>query len=488
MKLLLPFLLIAFNASAEFTEFYCQTTGDNLNAGSTTSDSAAFTYASGDWVQSTGVFTPASGNPQSDGVAVGDWASVYPDGSTVAVFVGRVTARDTTTITVSLLAKSGTAPADGTGNRTLKIGGAWDGPDGAVVFPFNFVEGALTNAAGNSPRINVKGTYYAGPLTESGNNGPVWWQGYTNAIDDGGFANFYGSNNVAGYVLLTISGKNRVFSNFQFATNGNSGNTTQHGVLCSSSENLIFNCVAHDMRVSGFAMSAASTFIRCEAWNNNLGNSSSFGGFYSGAAGCIMINCFSHHNLQANSSGFQSDGTQMVLNCISVTNGADGFRGTGDVQLSLVNCVSAFNGGAGVQMVGASGPITDPMNINFINCLFVGNAKSAVTNNAATAYYSGTVMNNGFGSGSVTNALGDVEARLQGVTVTNNVTLELNLTPWMSPVAGDYRITGTRAKAAGFGGFLQTYPVGTWSGTIAYPDIGSAQSSSRIITASAYAQ
>lgn len=66
-----------------YTEFCCRSGGSNLNAGTRKGDStvpgtaADFTYASGSWVSGTGVFTPASGNPQSDGVAVGDFVSIY---------------------------------------------------------------------------------------------------------------------------------------------------------------------------------------------------------------------------------------------------------------------------------------------------------------------------------------------------------------------------------------------------------------------------
>ena len=99
-----------------YTEFCCRSGGSNLNAGTRLGDStepgtsASLTYANGTWVASTGVFSIAIGNPVTDGVAVGDFASVYANGSTVTGFVGRVTARDTTTITVSLTAKSGTPP------------------------------------------------------------------------------------------------------------------------------------------------------------------------------------------------------------------------------------------------------------------------------------------------------------------------------------------------------------------------------------------
>src|SRR5437667_2887639 len=143
-----------------FTNFACRASGSNLNAGTRTGNTtvpgtaAALTYASGTWVQSTGVFTVASGNPSTDGLVAGDFASVYPDAATVTPFVGRVTASSATTITVSLTAKMGTAPVDGTTNTTLKIGGAWKGPNGTSAFPFNLVDLSLTDAAGDFPRVN----------------------------------------------------------------------------------------------------------------------------------------------------------------------------------------------------------------------------------------------------------------------------------------------------------------------------------------------
>jgi hypothetical protein len=66
-----------------YTEFCCRSGGSNLNAGTRTGNTtvpgtaADFTYAGGSWVSGTGVFTVASGNPQSDGVAVGDFVSIY---------------------------------------------------------------------------------------------------------------------------------------------------------------------------------------------------------------------------------------------------------------------------------------------------------------------------------------------------------------------------------------------------------------------------
>ncbi|MEI9971043.1 MAG: hypothetical protein WDO73_02765 [Ignavibacteriota bacterium] len=131
-----------------YTEFYCDpVAGSNLNGGSPIGGAYPFTYAAGAWVSGTGVFTVASGNPLADGVQVGDWASVYSGTPTSTGFVGRVLARDATTITVSLVAKTAFgAPATGTCN--CKIGGPWQGFIGAVSAPATNVGVATMNAAG----------------------------------------------------------------------------------------------------------------------------------------------------------------------------------------------------------------------------------------------------------------------------------------------------------------------------------------------------
>src|SRR5690606_30077270 len=115
-----------------FTEFYIQSTGSDLNAGSTTADAASLTYAGGTFVRATGVFTVASGDPVADGVVVGDWVSIYTTaGATTTKYVAQVTARDATTITTSTTAKYGanTNVSESAGATTLKVGGAHASPE-----------------------------------------------------------------------------------------------------------------------------------------------------------------------------------------------------------------------------------------------------------------------------------------------------------------------------------------------------------------------
>lgn len=80
-------------------------------------------YAGGSWVQSTRVFTPGGAvNPVSEGVAVGDAACVFADAEIGgAAYMARVSARDTTTITLRADAIEGTPPGNGTSDTTLLI-------------------------------------------------------------------------------------------------------------------------------------------------------------------------------------------------------------------------------------------------------------------------------------------------------------------------------------------------------------------------------
>ena len=53
------------------------------------------------------------------------------------------------------------------------------------------------------------------------------------------------------------------------------------------------------------------------------------------------------------------------------------------------------------------------------------------------------------------------------------VTYGANLTPWVDPANGDFRINLAAAKGAGRGTFLQTSA--SYTGTVGFPDIGAAQ-------------
>lgn len=114
-----------------FTEFYISTLGSNLNSGSDNGTNAKFTCVNGNWNISNSNFQPRDGQNPSGNVNVGDFASIYPDGSSVGVYIARITAVQNAVngnITISSGNAAGSAPTNGASNRTIKVGGAWKGP------------------------------------------------------------------------------------------------------------------------------------------------------------------------------------------------------------------------------------------------------------------------------------------------------------------------------------------------------------------------
>ncbi len=65
-----------------------------------------------------------------------------------------------------------------------------------------------------------------------------------------------------------------------------------------------------------------------------------------------------------------------------------------------------------------------------------------------------------------------------------SITYAADVTPWVDPANGDFRITLAAAKSAGRGSFTQTQS--SYTGTIGYPDIGAAQSASTNATTRAF--
>ena len=456
-----------------YTEFCCRSGGSNLNAGTLTGNStepgtsASFTYASGNWVASTGVFTVASGDPQNDGVAVGDFASVYADGSTETGFVGRVTARTTTTITVSLTAKSGTAPTDGTGNRTLRIGGAWAGMSGTSGFPMNFVTNTLTNTSGDFPRVNYKSDQtmsVTAAITPIGAD--TRHQGYTTSYNDLGKAVLRGPTTGLSFILIgTTVGINAILCDFDCAQNG--ATTNNAGVFWNSGGQVI-RSVVHDVRGSGFQTNSTTTFLECEAYACNQSNSASLGGFHATAA-ASFIRCISHDNTGSNANGFYCSGNGVsLLHCVADTNGARGFQLDNNATAVRMVCCDAYNNTSdGIR-------ITSTQNVNVVieNSNIIKNGGWGIATSGA-GKRTATVVNCGFGAGTQANTSGTITG-IDALDEIGTVTYASDVTPWVDPANGDFRINLATAKNAGRGAFTQT--ASSYSGTVGYPDIGAAQS------------
>lgn len=198
-----------------------QTTGNNLNAGSTTSDNALATSTNGNWdTASANRFVAAGGATPFLSVTVGMYASIYLDAATNAVFVSKVTAVDVggTYIEVSKTAnKLGTAPTAGATGRSCKVGGAW--ADTAIMSSL-----FLSQTIDQSTRINVK----AGTYTNTASRSPtatgttallIWWRGYNTTpgdLDD--YSNLAKPLwNCTGSGRYTFAGTFNHFSNIEIA-------------------------------------------------------------------------------------------------------------------------------------------------------------------------------------------------------------------------------------------------------------------------------
>lgn len=460
-----------------YTEFCIRASGSNLNAGTLDgiaepTTAAAFTYSNGSWVSGTGVFTPASGNPQSDGVAVGNFCSVYTDGGSPPAFtsfVGRVTAVSTTTITVSITAKSGTVPTTGS-NITARVGGAWSGPTGSTAFPVNFADGLMTNSSANNLRVNWKNdqTYTVSAQMADNAGGVTVFQGYSATYGDFGKFDLTGGSSGASYNVLSINHNDVEFRDM--ILHGNGATSNAHMVSTSGNRNAFTRCVFHDCRGGGVNTGTSRViFTQCEFYNCNQSNNSGYGGIVCGQA-VTCINCVFHSNTGSNTSGVQSNANNLdhvFDRCIFDSNGQYGLT-INCATLQISDCDFYNNGSDGAFILGNVNH-----NVVIVNCNFVKNTGWGV-NIDNTNPSKGYIVNCGFGTGTQANGSGTTNIGAKSsIENQNNVNYASNLTPWTTPSTGDFRINLATAESAGFGAFTQTAT--SYAGAIAYPDIGSCQ-------------
>jgi hypothetical protein len=455
-----------------FTEFYCDAaSGSNINAGDKTANGVV-TSVNGDWGNAAANrFTAASGTPFS-GVQVGDFASVYLDGATVAVYIARVTAVNGggASIDLSTTAKSGTAPTTGATGRSCTTGGAWKGPNGTDKFPFNFITSAQTNTAGYPPRVNLKnGTDYTTSTSSITHtlNGPVQFEGYTTNEGDGGRAVIANVTTTAAYSILSVSGTNINVHNLIFdGTVFTSGNTV--GVSVTGAECLFCKCVFREFQAGGLNLGAVNTFaVECEAYACNKGNNTNSYGFGASGSG-TFIRCIAHDNTGSNTAGFYHTSTALFISCIADTNGGKGFRVTAAGQCVMLNCDAYNNASDGLNMESSS--LTLCM---LENCNFVKNTGWGVNSSGSATLRNGHIQNCAFGAGTQANGSGNIFTGANGLNVSGTVTYASDVTPWVDPANGDFRINLAAAKGTGRGAFLQT--ASSYAGTVSYPDIGAAQ-------------
>lgn len=451
-----------------FTEFYCNSsTGSNLNGGSGTG-TVKYTSTNGNW-DGTSTFTPADTQLASL-IAVGDFASVYIDGATVGVYIARVvtinqSGGNITSVVLSTTAKAGSAPTSNATARTIKVGGAFQGPNAASWFPFTLASYGNTNtdAAADKVRSNMTGTFSMTASTASFSASHVI-QGYTSSAGDGGQAIIDGGTSTA--TLVTDIGVGGVtFVDIIWTTSFGSANGT---LFTTTRIANFFRCVFHGARAYALNLTSSSNCVECEFYDNNKSNTSAQAAVISGGND-LFLRCVFHDNAGSNTSGINiSAGAVSLQNCIFDTNGQFGVNitlGSSNGIFLIANCDFYNNGSDGLKI--ASGTI-DPVWIE--NSNFIKNVGAGI-NNASIILTNGFAYNNGYGAGTQANGSADT---VGVIAVSGSVTYASNVTPWADPANGDFRITLAAARGTGKAAFPETAP--GYTGTIGHPDIGAAQS------------
>lgn len=480
-----------------FTEFCCRSGGNNLCSGSLTGQSTEEPVAphvnytagtiggvaglgAGTWTASTNTFLPPSGrNPATDGLAAGQFISLYSGTPTATGYIARISSVANSTngaVVLTTIPVAGSKPAGTGAAMNLVAGGAWLGPNTTdQSFPLAVaLLASLTNVAANPTRINFKNdqTYSVTAVTTCAlTNVQLNLQGYTTAYGDNGRAIIDGGTSGASYILWSFTGTTTdpYISDFTFQNNGSTGSAA----LINCAGRAVFsNIVFHDSAGPAITVGAVSvTFVECEAYLCNKNNTASIGAFQLGT-GCNFVRCAVHDNAGANTRGIfhaTTAGILVVIDSIFDTNGLHGIESNvAGVQYLIVGCDFYNNGGSGFY-------ISAVINYHAFleNCNFVLNAGFGIRFTSGGAKL-GLIRNCGFGSGTQVNGSGDIDRTdIGSILEYGTVTYASGVTPWTDPANGDFRINLAAAKQAGRGNFTETQA--SYAGTIGYPDIGAAR-------------
>lgn len=460
-----------------YTEFYCDpVSGDPLAAGSTTG-AATLSATGGNWNATTGVFTFAGATDLS-GISAGMWASVYPDGATAAVFVGRITNVNdgADQVTVSTTIKGGTAPVTSVLNdRSIKIGGAWKGPTNADWNPLGLVAGAMVNSSGDVTRVNFKTGRYT--ITETAGNvgvinsqaGPIVFEGYTSSPGDGTLAMTLpeitgdidddGEADNTPFIGWTIAGTRYELRYLHFSHNGfvdpgpNADGDYMVRTTSGGTSFVTYRCKFSYTWRDGLRTGGAAGLVEeCEGNACNRDAANTYGQF-NAYASTVYIRCWAHHSYKEGDAGapgfcFQAGTAALVVydSCISSHNGGQGFWNvTGAPVVMLKNCIAYQNGLSGIEFANNS---TGTATIE--NCAFIDNGEHGIRYLNTT--WAASARNNAFYS----NTDGEIG---QGIAdrVVGSVTLSGD--PFVDGVHGDFSLNttsgaGAACRSAGLARFL----------------------------------
>jgi hypothetical protein len=473
MKFSIIFFLVPQIALATYYEAYTQSGGNNLNGGGDTNNTATFTSTNGGYTTATDVFVPTDGqNPVTQGVTVGQLAHVYVDGATSPTgMISRVTAvtnASNGSITLNTTGEAGSEPSTLASGRSIRIGGAWKGPNGADGWPLTIASiGNIKDASNNPLRVNMKNdaTYSITAQIIGGGSGmPTTFQGYTSTVGDGGRAVIDGGTNA---IILLNPAPFAFYTDMEFSNNGTTGTNT----LVSGGGGVYWRCVFHDSRGFLLADPGNAQYVECEFYNGNKSNTASLGLVtVTGATPHHFLYCYFHDsNNGANNVGVVNLSYPIFRNCIfdSIQGDAISYQNSGVTSWSgmIINCDFYNIGGNAIKYTGNSSTYLGSIvaNTNFVK--ITGNVFDT-----GVAFTTSWWFNNGYGSGSMGNG---GKFNIKGnVDEVGAVTYPSGFTPWFAPSTGDFRIALGAAMSTGRGFFLETGA--SKSGTVGYPDIGAA--------------
>jgi hypothetical protein len=424
------------------------------------------TAGSGSWNSSTNIYVSVA---TAGSVAVGQMLSLYQSGASVAAYTARITAvsgggGSAWTITLSNTSFSGSKPSTGT-TYFAQVGGAWQGPNGTVSFPLGYVTGALTDAGGDWPRINLQnGSTYSvsAAMTYSNSSNAITVQGYNASPGDGGKATISGGSGTS-FILLTASGAEFCCRDLVFSGNGSTGSA--NGVVVSGSRCSFERCVFTGMVGSGVDVTAGSIneFIQCEFAGNNTSNTASNGGCIGN--GSYFERCTFHNNTGSSSSGCLTNANGAVfVDCIFDSNGLNGIRIIGNSGIAATGCSFNGNTSSGIAATSSWGAAS------CTNSVFVSNGAYGIDPTGGNGFMA--VRNCAFYS----NTSGQVNTSSSRSDVSGSITL--TGTPFVSASTGNFALNntagaGASCRAAGIGAFTQTQTY--TASTTSSPDVGASQ-------------
>jgi hypothetical protein len=439
-----------------FTNFYMDSGGNDMNAGSVQNHAAAAgPSTNGDWGNAAANrFTAASGTPFS-AVNVGDWASVYVDGTTSgAVYVAQVTAVNAggASIDLSTTAKYGTAPTNSATGRSCRVGGSW-----LSELPLTTLTGTVPASTkvncNNALTITANRTFALAGLTTA----PLWISGYN--ANPGDLDNDT-TNTLAkpvwtlnSTVRLICSGNYQIWSGLSVVASVNSIN----GAILASGSPQVYSRVRVENTNSGTNAAAfigQGSNVKCQyCWFKSPTTATGIEVVQTGAG--LKVGCVAEGGGLA---GFNATTNAVTLvQCIGLTNTGAAFLATTG-GMSLINC-TAYN----ATVDGVKWSSTPAAGASVVGCLFVSGSNT---------------MTNGINNASGTNTANVLLAGNDFYNVTNP-TVGLGDTPALfgqtegsSPIVSATNLTPVATSNAIIHGFPGIFENETFSG---YTHIGAVQ-------------